>query len=113
MIRETRHATPTTTRPHKDVHPKQKQGLRDQFQLLEAGEGKKDILIAVHVRDLVMNGKEWDAWIMEGSWWIKQCGVSKDISEDVTCIHTVAGGFLGLGGEIKGYAELWRLVLCY
>ena len=95
MVRGAGNATPTTASTQKDVRPKPKQGLVDQFQLLEAGEGKKDILIAVHVE-----GEKRGVWVLEGLRWVKQCDVPKDLPEDRVCFCAVADGLLAMGGVI-------------
>ena len=96
LVREAAHTTPTTTSPQRDVRPRQKQRLADQFQLLEAGGGKKDALIAVHVRE-----KQRGLWILEGSRWVKQCDVPKDLPDDGVCFCAVTGGLLAMGGVIN------------
>ena len=95
LVREATTATPTTTY-QSDVRPKQKQGLTDQFQLTEGGGGKKDILIAVHVR-----GQKRGVWILEGSRWIKQCDVPEDFPKTGVCFCAVEDGLLAMGGKIK------------
>ena len=78
--------------------------MTDQFQLLEAEGSKKDILITVEVNQL------WrGVWILEGSLWVKQCDVSKDLPEDGVYFCTVAGGFLAIGGVRGNHTS----PLCY
>ena len=104
MVRETEHAGPTTTPPQRDVHPVQKQALTDQFKLLDAGGGKKDTLITVGMNPL------WrGVWILEGSLWVQQCEVPKDLPDNGVCFCAVAGGFLAIGGVIENYTS----PLCY
>ena len=62
---------------------------------MEAGGGKKDILIAVHVK-----GEKQGVWILEGSRWVKQCDVSIDLPKDEVCFCAVADGLLAMGGFI-------------
>ena len=98
MVSGAGNATPTTSSTPRDVRPKPKQGLADQFQLLEAGEGKKDILIAVHV-----TGEKRGVWILEGSRWVKQCDVPKNLPERGVCFCAVADGLLAMGGVINDH----------
>ena len=98
LVRETARAAPTTapSQRESDVGPEPKQGLVDQFQLLEAGEGKTDILIAVHVE-----GEKCGVWTLGGSHWVKQCDVPKDLPEWRVCFCAVADGLLAMGGKIS------------
>ena len=100
LVREAAHATPTTTSPQRDVRLKPKQGLTDRFQLLEAGGGKQNILIAVRVRE-----EKGGVWILEGSRWVKQCDVPNALPQYGVCFCAVADGLLAMCGQINEQAS--------
>ena len=55
-----------------------------------------DILIAIH-----LTGEKRGVWILEGSRWVKQCDVPKDLPEDRACFCAMADGLLAMGGRIN------------
>ena len=103
---EVAHATLTTTSSQRDVGPKQREGLADKFQPLQAGGGEKDIVIAVDV-----NGKKPGVWVLEGSQWVKRCDMSTDLPEWGVCFCAVLDGLLAMGG--KWIMDNHNSPLCY
>ena len=79
----------------RDVPVKAEEELVDQFQLLEAAErgGSKDTLIAASMY-LGLRA----VWVLEGSQWVQQCGVPRNLPNCRVCFCAVADGFVGMGG---------------
>ena len=84
--REVARATPTSS-PERDVLPKQ--GFLHKLF-------KKDILTAVHVE-----GENRGVYILEGSQWVKQIDVPKDLAEHEVFFCAMSGGLLAMGGKIS------------
>ena len=87
----------STPSPERDVPVKPEQELVDQFQLSYAGGGggSKDIMIAANVERYNKG-----VWVFEGSQWVKQCDVPKELPSAEVFFCAVADGFIRMGGII-------------
>ena len=96
LVKDIAHSTQTTKSPQRDIPTTQDQKLVDQFQLLQAGGGKKDTLIAVRLRE------QRGVCALEDSRWVRQCDVPKDIPQYGVCCCAVADGLTMMGGIKDG-----------
>ena len=96
LVKDIAHPAQTTKSPQRDIPTTQDQELVDQLQLFQAGGGKKDTLIAAQLRE-VKRG----VWVLEGSQWVRQGDVPKDIPHFGVCCCAVADGLTMMGGRIN------------
>ena len=88
----------STASPEQDVTVKPEQEVVEDFELLEARGGNKDILLAARVL-----GENKGVWVLEGLRWVKQCDVPEDlaVAKYGVCFCAVADGLVGMGGWIN------------